>query len=62
MEFQFKVVDFSSKVEDFFLLLPYFFEQRICIGEKGRIKPRFIGENGQSSRGAGDVAVRGVSE
>ncbi len=31
----------------FFLLLPYFFVQRAHIGENGRIKPRFIGENGQ---------------
>ena len=62
MEFQFKVVDFSSKVVHFSFYFPTFFEQRTCIGDKGRVKPRFIGENGQSSCGEGDVTVRGVSE
>ena len=53
---------FRRKWRTFSFYFPTFFEQRTCIGEKGRIKPRFIGENGQSSRGAGDVTVRGVSE
>lgn len=53
---------FRRKWCTFSFYVPAFFEQRTCIGDKGRIKPRFIGENGQSSCGEGDVTVRGVSE
>ena len=38
---------FRRKWCTFSFYVPAFFEQRTCIGEKGRIKPRFIGENRQ---------------
>ena len=37
---------FRRKWWTFSFYFPTFFEQRTCIGEKGRIKPRFIVENG----------------
>lgn len=41
MEFQFKVVDFSSKVVDFFLLLPYFFRAKDMHRSEGAYKAPF---------------------
>lgn len=42
---------FRRKWCTFSFYFPTFFEQRTCIGEKGRIKPRFIGENERSRVG-----------